>query len=561
MVFLAFKRKVVNFSLKYDSIGFYRIATFLCFLFVVSCKENSEKLNHNSLLPNIIWLVAEDQSAQFFAMYGDSTIVLPNLESLAKDGVTFLNAYATVPVCAPARSSIITGMYPTTLGTHNMRTYNAYAKANQPELGIPSYSPLVPNGTKMFTEYLRKAGYYCTNNSKEDYNFRSTLAAWDESSAEAHWRNNDKKTPFFSVFNFGICHESGIWKQGNEALFVSPDSVPIPPYFPDDPIIRKDLAVNYSNLKRLDDQLGIILKQLKEDGLYDNSIIFFYGDHGGPFPRHKRALYETGTKVPMLVKFQKNRNGGAVDERFMSFVDLAPTVLSMAGILPPPHMQGIALEGAFKAKKENRYIFTSSDRFDGQVDRIRAVRSQRYKYIKNFNPVISNALPIAYRTQMPMMQRLDMLYKNGELDSISSNWFIAPKPEEELYDLQEDPYELNNLAQNTILKDTLQKLQEVLYNWIKESKDLGKYPEKDLMENWFVNGIPKVQGLSLTETDKGVALTSDFHEASIVWRTPGDQKWQLYTEPLPKIRTFEAKAVHIGYEDSAVLIYQCEFCD
>ena len=228
--------------------------------------------------PNIIWLVAEDQSPEFFPMYGDSTISLPFIESLSSDAVVFTNAFSPVPVCAPARSAIITGMYPTTLGTHNMRTYNAYSRDNQPDIGIPSYSPLVPDGVKMFTEYLRKEGYYCTNNAKEDYNFKAPESGWDESSNDAHWRNRPKDAPFFSVFNF--CHESGIWKQGEEELFVSPDSVRVPPYFPDTDVIRHDIAVNYSNLKRLDEQIGKIINQLKEDGLYDNSIIFFYGDHG-----------------------------------------------------------------------------------------------------------------------------------------------------------------------------------------------------------------------------------------------------------------------------------------
>ncbi|HMB65003.1 MAG TPA: sulfatase-like hydrolase/transferase, partial [Eudoraea sp.] len=221
----------------------------------LGCSEESDQ--GRPPFPDIIWLVAEDQSPDFFPMYGDSTLVLPNLESLADDGIIFMNAYAPVPVCAPARSALITGMYPTTLGTHNMRTYAPWrGKDNEPAIGIPSYSPIVPQGVKMFTEYLRKNGYYCTNNPKEDYNFEKTSVAWDESSEEAHFRKRPKDTPFFSVFNFSVCHESQIWGRGGDQLLVSVDSVPVPPYFPDNEVVRHDLAVNYSNLKRLDEQIG-----------------------------------------------------------------------------------------------------------------------------------------------------------------------------------------------------------------------------------------------------------------------------------------------------------------
>jgi len=184
-----------------------------------SCKhEKKEVVDKAKTLPNIIWLVAEDQSPDWFPMYGDSTIQLPYVEALAQDGITFQNAYSPVPVCAPARSAIITGMYPTTLGTHNMRTFNAYQKQNQPEIGINSYSPIAPDGVKMFTQYLREKGYYCSNGPKEDYNFRKLESAWDESSKEHHWRKRKKGQPFFSVFNFSVCHESQIWARGKDEI-------------------------------------------------------------------------------------------------------------------------------------------------------------------------------------------------------------------------------------------------------------------------------------------------------------------------------------------------------
>ncbi|NNE76843.1 MAG: sulfatase, partial [Pricia sp.] len=428
------------------------------FSFVLSCgeKDKTGQASEKEALPNIIWLVAEDQSPEFFPMYGDSTIPLPNLESLARDGIVFDNAVSPVPVCAPARSALITGMYPTTLGTHNMRTYAPWREVNEPLLDdLPSYSPVVPNGVRMFTEYLRQKGYYTANGPKEDYNFEKTDAAWHESSEERHWRKREEGQPFFTVFNFSVCHESQIWSRGKDSLLVDPAAVPVPPYFPDNDVIRHDLAVNYSNLKRLDNQIGEVISDLKEDGLYDNSIIFFYGDHGGPFPRHKRALYDTGVKVPLTIKFPKNDKAGTRDERLISFIDYAPTVLSLAGIEPPKVTQGVAQFGEFEVAKKPQYTFHTSDRFDELYDRLRAVRSKRYKYIKSFNTNISHAMPVSYREQMPMMQELRTLHKAGKLNEKQALWLNPTKPEEELYDLQEDPYELENLASKPELQDTL----------------------------------------------------------------------------------------------------------
>ncbi len=505
--------------------------------------------------PNIIWLVAEDQSPDFFPMYGDSTISLPSLATLATDGIVFDNAFSPVPVCAPARSALITGMYPTTLGTHNMRTHKAWANENEPSIEIPSYSPIVPDGVKMFTEYLRKQGYYCINGPKEDYNFAKTQAAWDESSKERHWRKRKGNQPFFAVFNFNVCHESQIWKRSKDSLYVDPELVPVPPYFPDSKIVRHDLAVNYSNLKRLDDQIAEVIAQLKEDGLYENSIIFFYGDHGGPFPRHKRALYDTGIKVPLVVKFPENQKAGSRDDRLISFIDFAPTVLSMAGIEPPKVMQGKAQFGEFETPKKSAYTFHSSDRFDELYDRLRAVRSTRYKYIKSFNTDISHAMPVAYREQMPMMQELRKLYAAGKLNNEQAVWLHPTKPEEELYDLENDPYELENLADRPNLRDTLLHYRTVLNTWVKETNDLGQYPEVDLITQWFPEGRqPKLPPLEMEENKSGIRLISRKADATILLKHPKDTVWSIYDLPLPLGTSFEAKAERIGYLNSDILM-------
>jgi len=515
------------------------------------CQQKKHSLISTS--PNIVWVVAEDQSPEHFPFYGNPTVALPHLEQLAKDGVLYQNAYSPVPVCAPARSALITGLYPTTLGTHNMRTYNGYHKENEPTINIPSYSPLVPEGVKMFTEYLRAAGYYCTNNAKEDYNFKALPSAWDDSSKKAHWRNRPKGAPFFSVFNFGITHESQIWKQADQPLLVNPDSLIVPPIFPDNEVIRKDLAVNYSNLIRLDKQIGKVIEQLKADGLYENTLVFFYGDHGGPFPRHKRALYETGIKVPLIIKLPQNEKAGSQEERFVSFIDFAPTLLSVAGIEPPTIMQGNAFLGNYKTP-DTEFIFASSDRFDETLDRLRAVRYGHYKYIRNFNPTITNALPNAYRSQMAMMQNMRQLWEAGKLPESVRRWFATPKPEEELYDLRQDPYELSNLAANPALKDTLVFLRNTLDQWMKESNDLGAIPEQDIIKQFLPDGKqPKLQLVSYKKKENQVFLKHANPGSTILWKQPSDSIWFIYNKPLIRKTPLETQAVRIGYKNSDIL--------
>ena len=528
----------------------YFLFSILIFSFsFLGCKHEREE--NKRQLPNIVWLVAEDQSPEFFPVYGDSTVKLPIIESLAKDAIVFNNAYTPAPVCAPARSAIITGLYPTTLGTHNMRTYNSYKKENEPTIGIPSYSPIVPKGVKMFPQYLRKIGYYTSNNSKEDYNFKKTDGVWDDSSSNAHWKNRAAGQPFFAVFNFGISHESQIWEQGDNDILVDQKLVQIPPYFPDTHEIRKDIAVNYSNLIRLDKKIGKIINELKQEGLYEKSIIFFYSDHGGPFPRHKRSLYETGIKVPLVIKFPYSKYGGTENNNFISFIDYAPSILSLVGIKPPDVMQGKAQFGKFKVNDKVPYIFAASDRFDEKVDRLRAVRYNNFKYIRNFNPKISNAIPVSYREQMPMMRELNKLWKENLLKRDHSLWFKTPKPKEELYDLNKDPYELKNLAGEASLKDTLLFLRDVLDQWIINTNDLGEYSEKELIDKW-VNGTKskKLKSVSFKKKSGKIILNHFDSGSTILWKGENDSVWNIYSKPISYSKQFITKAVRIGYEDS-----------
>ena len=440
----------------------------------------SQKQNQS----NIVWLVAEDQSQYFFPFYGDKSVNLLNISKLLNNGTVYDGMHSPYPVCAPARSGIITGMYPNSIGTGNMRALSGnknIRSEKEASLDVPYYSSKLAENIKPFTQILREKGYYCTNNSKRDYNFKLRDEAWDESSNDASWEKRKDGQPFFSVFNFNVTHESEIWKRDKEELKVDPNNLTVPPVFPDDSISRHALAVNYSNLVEMDRQMGLIIKKLKDQGLYDNTYIFFYSDHGGPFPRHKRAIYETGSKVPLIVKFPLNIKAKEKRNRDMlNFIDFAPTILSIAGIDIPEIYQGEAFLGNKKSKNKRKYLFTASDRFDEHPDRIRAVKSKRFKYIRNYNINKPHALPVGYRTQMALMQHLNKLNDSNMLSPEQKLWFQIPKNPEEFYDLENDPFELNNLIGDNNYSKKLNDLRKQLDSWMEEINDLGHIPEKEL---------------------------------------------------------------------------------
>lgn len=522
-----------------------KIKLVIVFSFLLTIVLNGQKKY------NILWLVLEDQSAQFFPMYGDSTVELPAIERLAAESIIFDNAFANVPVCSPARSTIILGMYPIKTGSHNMRTYNAYNENNQPSINLKSYTPVVPKDAVEFPKYLRRAGYYCTNNSKEDYNVKITDGTWDESSRKGHWRNRRQGQPFFSIFNFNDCHESGIWKFGSDSLVVDPNEVFVPPYFPDDSVVRHDLAVNYSNLSRVDAQISQVIQELKEDGHYDDTFIFFYGDHGGPFPRHKRSLKETGLKVPFFVKLPKDL-GGKMErsQDLVSFIDLAPTVLSIVGLKRPEHMQGKAFLGQ-DVDEAVDFVFASSDRFDAIYDRSRAVRSERFKYIRNYRTDLPYALPVAYRQQVPMMMRWLELSENGDLEGHAKLWMRSNRDEEEFYDLASDPFELNNLINNEFYASEVARHKKALNKWMMENDDQGAYDERELIKKWKKMSSSIVLSppiISISGGKKEVANPNSY--GNIVYKTAASDSWHPFSDDQSIPENARYKVVHIGLEDS-----------
>ena len=452
----------------------------IAFSAIISCGSG------NNIKPNIVWLVAEDQSQYFFPFYGDNSVTLPNISQLLENGIVYDGMNSPYPVCAPARSAIITGMYPNSIGTGNMRAYHynrTVRTDNESILGFPYYSSKLAEQIKPFTQILRENGYYTTNNSKMDYNFKLREDAWDESSKEASWEKRKKDQPFFSVFNFGVTHESQIWLRDKQELKVDPNSLSVPPFFPNDSLTRHALAVNYSNLVEMDKQMGEIIDKLKDQGLYENTYIFFYSDHGGPFPRHKRAIYDTGSKVPLVIKFPKRIK---VKEKrnydFLNFIDFAPTILSIVGLEIPKVYQGIAFLGSKKSKNKRNYSYSASDRFDEVTDRIRAVKTKKYKYIRNYDTNKPHALNNSYRTQMALMRHLTALNDSNLLSAEQKLWFNVPKNLEEFYDLENDPFELNNLIGEKKYSKEIENLRIQLDNWIDQINDPVNIPENELVK-------------------------------------------------------------------------------
>ena len=487
--------------------------------------------------PNILWLVAEDLSA-IIPPFGDNTVATPNLTRLADEGIRYTQVYSSSGVCAPSRAAIATGMYQNRIGAQHMRTTNI---ADFGVEGIVPYEAVPPAYVKMHSQYFREAGYYASNNAKEDYQFRKTVTAWDDSSRSAHWRNRAEGQPFFSVFNFGITHESQVWAQAGNPLLVDENlEVPIPPYLPDSEIGRKDVRQVYSNIVAMDQQVGEILNQLEEDGLLDSTIIFWYSDHGGPLPRQKRLLYDSGIHLPLIIRFPDQYRAGEIDDQLISFVDFKSTILSLAGIEPPTYVDGRAFLGEYAASTSRDYVHAAADRFDSEYDTIRAVRDKRFKYLRNFNPEKPYYLPLTYREQMPVMQELLRMRDAGQLNETQVQWFRTSKEEEELFDTENDPYELNNLAGDTSYAEKLAELRNELDSWMSYIDDKGLMPEVDLINSMWPNSVqPTTLSpiASKAENDGAITLRSKTEGASIGYQILNDGEelgatWQIYQEPL-----------------------------
>ncbi len=525
--------------------------------------------------PNILWVSSEDNGPHLGA-YGDDYATTPNLDALAARGLIYRNAWSTVPVCAPARTTIISGLYPASTGAQHMRSRSR-----------------LPEGFRFFPQYLREAGYYVTNNSKEDYNLEKPGgqgAVWHESSREAHWRNRPEGVPFFAVFNFTVTHESQIRRRPHTQVH-DPAEVRVPAYHPDTPEVRQDWAQYYDKLTEMDALVGERLAELEAAGLADDTIVFYWGDHGPGLPRGKRAALQTGLHVPLIVSIPgKYRHlapaeyepGGETD-RLVGFIDFAPTMLSLAGIEPPAHFQGRAFLGAHEAEP-NEVIFGFSDRMDERYDLVRSVRDKRYLYARNFLIDRPYGQRLSYQMETPTTQVWLRLFQEGKLNETQAR-FWREKPSEELYDLEDDPDLVNNLAASSAHAADRERLALALRNHLLGIRDLSFLPEGGMHRRAAAMGAtPWAYGRGGYQVERALAaaeLASDRSErggaalerltrmlsdpdsavrawAAIGLRTRGEEAVRsaasalraALDDPSPPVRTFAAEALGRFGEDA-----------
>jgi len=420
-------------------------------------------------LPNILWITSEDNSP-LLGCYGDVFASTPHLDQLAREGFLYTNAYANTPVCAPARNTIITGVYACSNGNEQMRS--SYLKSEK---------------VRFYTEFLKNKGYYCTNNSKTDYNTSpiDLETMWDECGKKAHFSKRGEDQPFFAIFNFTTSHESSIHKSiPSEELRHRPEEVDLPPYHPDTPEMRHDWAQYYDKVEDMDAQVGEILKQLEDAGLAENTIVFYYADHGGILGRSKRYLFETGTHVPMIIRIPEKYKklypaeapGSKVD-RLVSFVDLAPTLLSLIETETPDYMQGKAFLGTFQ-KPEPDHIYMFRDRMDGRYDMSRSIVDKQYRYTRNFNSNRIYMQHLEYLWRAPSMVSWENAFLSGQCNEVQAR-FWNTKPKEELYDTENDPWEIHNLAGDPEFAERLASMREACMKLGASMKDAGYIPEAD----------------------------------------------------------------------------------
>ncbi len=523
--------------------------------------------------PNILWISTEDIGPRLGA-YGDSVANTPNLDRLASEGARYTNVYTSAPVCAPCRSGVITGMYQTSIGTHHMRT-----SQRDPRNEMPSPYYAVPQHyVKAFTEYLRTAGYYCTNNEKTDYQFAGSddvpVTIWDETSHEAHYRNRpDKTQPFFSVFNYTGTHESKTWQEPKET---DPSTVAVPPIYPDTPPVRRSIARLYDQIAKLDVFVGERLAELEEDGLANNTIVMFWSDHGDGLPRGKRNTYDYGTRVPMIIRWPGSIEGGTVIDDIISSIDFGPTVLSLAGVPVPYHMQGRPFLGS-QTKAARAYAVSARDRFDESYDMVRSVRDKQYRYVRNYYINEPYIVWVPYRNQSPIMQELYRLHAEDKLEGAQKIWFQNTRPPEELYHSKNDPHEINNLVGDPAYREVLEAMRKTLDEWRIETGDMGDISEYQMKEMMWPGGeqptterphfIPNAEGNRALEIDDDggtypgpmtISIYCPTQGASIAYTTEEGENphWQLYNGPIRLAKgkiTLRTKAIRYGFAHSEEL--------
>ena len=555
------------------SAGFLLFLLSLALAACVTGPEDGPRLSRQAAPPNIVLIVFEDMSPRIGA-FGDEVATTPVLDRFARQAVRYPNTFTTAGVCAPSRSALITGVHQQALGTHHMRT-----KSPVPGLkggGPIEYEAVPPPEVKAFPELLRRAGYHTSNNGKTDYQFGEPFTIWDENAPDAGWSGRKEGQPFFAMFNMLTTHESYIWPEDRESTnpllnavtqrnrrdladkvrATDPAEVEVPPYLPDTPVVRADLARHYDNIAFAERQVSEILDRLEAKGLLDETIVIVTTDHGDGFPRMKRTIYDSGIRVPMMVRFPGEARAGEVEERLVSFVDLAPTILDLAGVEVPGWVQG----RNFLDSAPRDYVYAAADRHDEVPGRTRAVRDGRFKYIRNYMPGLAVLRPLNFRDALPTMQEIWRLAREDALPPAAAR-LLGPRGAEELYDLQADPHEVRNLADDPAHAETLARMRAALDDWIARTGDLGTVPERAMIERMWPGMVQPVTAAPHIEFSGGkVTLSSDTPGASIAY-TIGEgepESGRLYSGPFEVASgsVISARAIRYGYAPSDTILHE-----
>jgi len=524
---------------------------------------------------NVLLIMAEDLSPRIGA-YGDTVAHTPNIDRLAREGTRFTRAFTTAGVCAPSRAAVLMGVHQNRFGAGHMRANTSALE------DVPPYSAVPPAEWKAFPELLRRAGYHTSNGQKTDYQLEPGLSGtmgggpetiWDDSTT-ADWRPRVPGQAFFTQANPQMTHESRVWPTWSfDNIYgwvmaplrvadhfawpreTAPDDVVLPPYYVDTPTARADLARHYNNIALMDEEVGELLARLEADGLADRTVVIFTTDHGDGLPRAKRWLYDSGIHVPLIVRWPGVLSPGSVNDELVSLVDLAPTVLSIAGEPIPPHFEGRVIAGPGK-EPEPAYIHAARDRMDTALDAVRAVRDRRFKYVRNLRPDLPYVQPIGFRDTMPMMRELLALDAAGELEGAPALWFRDVRTADELYDLDADPHEIQNLAGDPAHAENLTRLRAELDRHLEMHADLGLLPEPALRAHFYPDGerpVTSPPALAIVHDDERAlaVITATTPDASIRHRVDG-AAWQLYVDPFeakPGER-IEARSVRYGWSES-----------
>jgi arylsulfatase A-like enzyme len=529
--------------------------------------------------PNILLLMAEDMSPRVGA-FGDPVAVTPTLDRLASEGVRFANVFTAAGVCAPSRAAQITGMHPASIGAQHMRASNAPAGG---------YKAVPPPEVKAYPELLRAAGYFTFTDDKLDYQFSEIrggtgpFTIWDSEGTDADWSEREPDQPFFGLINFIQTHESGVFpplstkkltgkylafqrfraqhfENPDENVVVTPDEVEVPPYYPDERTVRVAIARHYNNIALMDRQVGKILERLEQDGLADRTIVIWTTDHGDGLPRAKREVFDSGIKVPMIIRWPEryrpaHLEAGQLEDRLVSFVDFAPTILALAGVDAPDYLAGRNFLDS--SVPERQYIFASRDRMDVVEDRQRAVRDERYKYIRSWHPEQPGGHRLEYRDNLTMMQTLWQMLEEGQLNDLQRRWF-QPPGEEQLYDTVADPFELISLAKCPEHRLTLDRMRAALAEWQEDNPDWSEQSEATMVAGFWPDGEqPITASPSFHQRTSMLTIRSETQGASLGYRINGG-RWQIYTGPISVAPgdAIEARAIRYGWRESEMASFE-----